>query len=85
MAKTTTKTPAVQKVEAKKVETKVETKKVEKKADAQKSVADLQKELVVKRMELMMGKLKDVRSISKTQDEIARLKTLARMKELTTV
>lgn len=59
------------------------TKSTKKETSVEKTLEQLQKDVVMKKMELMMGKLKDVRSISRTNDEIARLKTAARMKELT--
>ncbi len=86
MAKTeNTSKKAVKMVAPKKLDVAVVKKDAKKKDETVKTIADLQQELVVKRMELMMGKLKDVRSISKTQDVIARMKTAARIKELTTV
>lgn len=74
---------AEKKVVAAKPAEKVAEKTAKKKDETQKTVQELQKEIVIKKMELRMGKLKDVRSISKTLDEIARLKTMERMKELT--
>ncbi|HZZ98649.1 MAG TPA: 50S ribosomal protein L29 [Candidatus Saccharimonadia bacterium] len=86
MAKTeNTSKKAVKMVAPKKLDVAVVKKDAKKKDETVKTIADLQQELVVKRMELMMGKLKDVRSISKTQDVIARMKTAVRIKELTTV
>ena len=94
MADAKIKTKTVKKPVAKKVETRVEKKvvaKIEKKAEkkvekkvesGQKTVQTMQEEIVKKRMELLAGKLKDVRSISKLRDEVARLKTAERMKEL---
>jgi len=58
--------------------------KKEKTAEVQ-SITQLRKDLSNKRMELRMGKLKDVRSISKIQDKIARILTAQRAKELETV
>lgn len=51
----------------------------------QKTVVQLQTELMKMRMELLAGKLKDVRKISKTRDDIARRKTVERAKELAQV
>ena len=88
MADTKTKIKTVKKPTVKKAEEKID-KKVEKKVEAkvevkngQKTVQTMQEEIVKKRMELLAGKLKDVRSISKLRDELARFKTAERMKEL---
>ncbi|HAV15293.1 MAG TPA: hypothetical protein DCX25_03110 [Candidatus Pacebacteria bacterium] len=88
MADTKTKIKTVKKPTVKKAEVKID-KKVEKKVEAkvevkngQKTVQTMQEEIVKKRMELLAGKLKDVRSISKLRDELARFKTAERMKEL---
>lgn len=90
MADTKIKTKTVKKIAVKKAEVKAE-KKVEAKIDkkgvkkvenAQKTAQTMQEEIVKKRMELLAGKLKDVRSISKLRDELARFKTAERMKEL---
>jgi len=47
-----------------------------------KKVQELQKEVVAKKLEMKVGKVKDVRTVAKLRDEIARLLTAIRAKEL---
>ena len=47
-----------------------------------KKVRELEKEVVTKKLEMKVGKLKDVRAVAKLRDEIARMLTMIRAKEL---
>ncbi|HAU99040.1 MAG: hypothetical protein UX04_C0002G0118 [Microgenomates group bacterium GW2011_GWF2_45_18] len=51
----------------------------------QEQLLELEKDFVMKKMEMIAGKLKDVRSLSKIRDQIARVKTKMRAQELENV
>ncbi len=73
---------------AAKVKTTTKTvKKDEKKvsADPKVQVVELQKQLMVKRLEFLSGKLKDVHAVKKLRKELARVKTAIRAKELESI
>jgi len=52
------------------------------KEELMKKVRELEKEVVTKKLEMKVGKLKDVRAVAKLRDEIARMLTMIRAKEL---
>jgi ribosomal protein L29 len=68
-------------VEKKEVKTAPE--KVEKKAEGkEQTIQSLRQQIARQRVEMSVGKVKDVRSISKLRDQLARQLTIQRMKEL---
>jgi len=54
-------------------------------SEIRKKIAALEKEKTQTLIELNLGKVKDVKSVSKNKKDIARLKTLERIKYLATI